>query len=256
MAIEKFQPMRKRFVKLTLWTKWITPSERALKTVPRNGFGNCVHFCLRSLGALERCEAANSFWVFVYASILLILSGFPLDSNFLAFFQKRSSQRQNIAKLFSDHYLQFNKIAQIFKNAISPYRIVVTFSFDTWASSCQFQIWFNTHHTRYLLQLEVCHLNVREALSASDAFDDLTNECLIFDVHDYWMLWHLWTSLFWQFTEIFTEEGRKSVKITHQVPNQPPRVTFTPGMRERMNDRAQALAAAQQVLKWYSGAPI
>ena len=47
-----------------------------------------------------------------------------------------------------------------------------------------------------------------------------------------------------QFTEIFTEEGRKSVKITHQVPNQEPRVTFTAGMRERMNDRA-AQAAAQ-----------
>ena len=52
-----------------------------------------------------------------------------------------------------------------------------------------------------------------------------------------------------QFTEIFTEEGRKSVKITHQVPNQPPRITLTPGMKERMNerlsDRQAAISAAQ-----------
>ena len=46
-----------------------------------------------------------------------------------------------------------------------------------------------------------------------------------------------------QFTEIFTEEGRKSVKITHRVPNKPPRVTYTPGMRERMNAVAAANAA-------------
>ena len=30
-----------------------------------------------------------------------------------------------------------------------------------------------------------------------------------------------------QFTEIFTEEGRRSVKITHQVPGQKPTVTYT-----------------------------
>ena len=47
-----------------------------------------------------------------------------------------------------------------------------------------------------------------------------------------------------QFTEIFTEEGRKSVKITHRVPNKPPRVTYTPGMRERMAAAANAAAAA------------
>ena len=52
----KFQPMRKRFLKLTLQTKWITPRERALKTVPQNDVGSCVHFCLRSLGLLERCD--------------------------------------------------------------------------------------------------------------------------------------------------------------------------------------------------------
>ena len=55
MAVEEFQPMRKRFLKLTLRTKWITPSERTLKTVQENGVGSCVHFCLRSLGPLERC---------------------------------------------------------------------------------------------------------------------------------------------------------------------------------------------------------
>jgi len=45
-----------------------------------------------------------------------------------------------------------------------------------------------------------------------------------------------------QFTEIFTEEGRKNVKITHKVPNQQPRVTFTAGMRATMS--AQASSAA------------
>lgn len=45
-----------------------------------------------------------------------------------------------------------------------------------------------------------------------------------------------------QFTEIFTEEGRKNVKITHKVPNQQPRVTFTAGMRATMT--AQASSAA------------
>ncbi|KAL0273255.1 UNVERIFIED_CONTAM: hypothetical protein PYX00_005968 [Menopon gallinae] len=36
-----------------------------------------------------------------------------------------------------------------------------------------------------------------------------------------------------QFTEIFTEEGRKSVRITHVIPGQQHRVSYTPGMRER-----------------------
>jgi len=36
-----------------------------------------------------------------------------------------------------------------------------------------------------------------------------------------------------QFTEIFTEEGRKSVRITHIVPGQPTRVTCTNSMRDR-----------------------
>ena len=50
-----------------------------------------------------------------------------------------------------------------------------------------------------------------------------------------------------QFTEIFTEEGRKSVKITHRVPNHEPRITYTPGLvRERMNnDKAAALLRLQ-----------
>ena len=43
------------FIKLTLRTKWITPCERASKTVPENSVGNCVHFCLRPLQPLERC---------------------------------------------------------------------------------------------------------------------------------------------------------------------------------------------------------
>jgi len=43
-----------------------------------------------------------------------------------------------------------------------------------------------------------------------------------------------------QFTEIFTEEGRKNVKITHKVPNQQPRVTFTAGMRQTMAAQASS----------------
>ena len=55
-----------------------------------------------------------------------------------------------------------------------------------------------------------------------------------------------------QFTEIFTEEGRKSVKITHRVPNHEPRITYTPGLvRERMNnDKAAARAALLRHLCW------
>lgn len=37
-----------------------------------------------------------------------------------------------------------------------------------------------------------------------------------------------------QFTEIFTEEGRKSVKITHIVPGHPPKVSFSRGMLESL----------------------
>jgi transcription factor SPT20 homolog len=48
-----------------------------------------------------------------------------------------------------------------------------------------------------------------------------------------------------QFTEIFTEEGRKSVKITHKVPGQTPRVTYTPGMKASLAQQA-AVAAQQQ----------
>lgn len=46
-----------------------------------------------------------------------------------------------------------------------------------------------------------------------------------------------------QFTEIFTEEGRKSVKITHNVPGQPPRISCTAKMWEH---RIQQQAAMQQ----------
>ena len=47
--VEELQPMRKWFLDLTLRTKWITPCERAWKTVPQNVVASCVHFCLRSL---------------------------------------------------------------------------------------------------------------------------------------------------------------------------------------------------------------
>lgn len=36
-----------------------------------------------------------------------------------------------------------------------------------------------------------------------------------------------------QFREIFTEEGRKAVKITHVVPGLPSKISFTQGMREK-----------------------
>lgn len=42
-----------------------------------------------------------------------------------------------------------------------------------------------------------------------------------------------------QFTEIFTEEGRKSVKITHNVPGKISRVTYTAGMLEQQNQQKQ-----------------
>ena len=50
MAVEEFQPTKKWFLKLTLQTKWITPSEKALKTVPENGVGSCVHIFRGNLG--------------------------------------------------------------------------------------------------------------------------------------------------------------------------------------------------------------
>ncbi|XP_015608658.1 mucin-6 [Cephus cinctus] len=49
-----------------------------------------------------------------------------------------------------------------------------------------------------------------------------------------------------QFTEIFTEEGRKNVRIMHVVPGQTPRVTCTPGM-QRAHQQAQQAQAAQLV---------
>lgn len=51
-----------------------------------------------------------------------------------------------------------------------------------------------------------------------------------------------------QFTEIFTEEGRKSVRIKHIVPGQLPRISFTPGMRETQrsgsNSSSQSLGSS------------
>ena len=73
--------MRKQFLKLTLQTKWITPSERALKTVLENDVRSCVHFCLRSLWHLERCDHsyfgrfAITSWVWVKS----IISYWTLD---------------------------------------------------------------------------------------------------------------------------------------------------------------------------------
>ncbi|XP_014602622.1 PREDICTED: transcription factor SPT20 homolog isoform X3 [Polistes canadensis] len=49
-----------------------------------------------------------------------------------------------------------------------------------------------------------------------------------------------------QFTEIFTEEGRKNVRIKHIVPGQTPRVTCTPGM-QRAHQQAQKVALAQHL---------
>ena len=58
-----------------------------------------------------------------------------------------------------------------------------------------------------------------------------------------------------QFTEIFTEEGRKNVKITHRVPNQQPRVTFTAGMRATMTAAAQAAQASESPASAAAGQP-
>ena len=52
-----------------------------------------------------------------------------------------------------------------------------------------------------------------------------------------------------QFTEIFTEEGRKSVRITHVVPGQPTRVTCTTSMRDRNARLAQQLQAQSQQIQ-------
>ena len=60
MALEKFSPPGKWFLKLTLQIKWSTPSESASKRVHKNDVVSCVHFCSRSLGLLERCEEPNS----------------------------------------------------------------------------------------------------------------------------------------------------------------------------------------------------
>ena len=54
-----------------------------------------------------------------------------------------------------------------------------------------------------------------------------------------------------QFTEIFTEEGRKSVKITHQVQGHPPRVMYTHSMREkeRLREKEEKQQQLQQQLQ-------
>ena len=52
-----------------------------------------------------------------------------------------------------------------------------------------------------------------------------------------------------QFTEIFTEEGRKSVKITHQVQGHPPRIMYTQSMREkeRLKEKEEPAPTAQPI---------
>lgn len=54
-----------------------------------------------------------------------------------------------------------------------------------------------------------------------------------------------------QFTEIFTEEGRKSVKITHQIQGHPPRIMYTQSMREkeRLKGKEEQAAAEASATK-------
>ena len=49
LAVEKFNQWERRCLKPSLRTKWIT------LTVPENGVGNSVIFCLRLLGPFEKC---------------------------------------------------------------------------------------------------------------------------------------------------------------------------------------------------------
>ena len=78
MALEKFPPTGKWFLKLTLQKKWITPSERASKSVSENGVGSCVQFCLRSIGPLERCGLTKSVRLFCGTLINYLLGGIGL----------------------------------------------------------------------------------------------------------------------------------------------------------------------------------
>ena len=53
-----FYKPRKWFHHPTLQAKWVTSCETAWKSVPKNGvIGVCMHFCLRMLVHLERCES-------------------------------------------------------------------------------------------------------------------------------------------------------------------------------------------------------
>ena len=51
-----------RFLKPTLWTKWITPCESAWKTVPDNGVGNCVRFYCSHLSLLKDVKVVYLYW--------------------------------------------------------------------------------------------------------------------------------------------------------------------------------------------------
>ncbi|CAH2238751.1 jg11635 [Pararge aegeria aegeria] len=55
-----------------------------------------------------------------------------------------------------------------------------------------------------------------------------------------------------QFTEIFTEEGRKSVRIKHIVPGQLPRVSFTGGMREMLLLQQRSAQASSSTVQTHA----
>ena len=71
---------------ITLQTNWMTPCERAWKTVPQNGVASCVHFCLRSLVRFERCAICeinlNMKWPILLSHAIINLKGFPLRASY------------------------------------------------------------------------------------------------------------------------------------------------------------------------------
>ena len=69
LAVEKFQPMRKRFAKLTLQTKLITPSERAFKMVSKDGVISCVH---RHFGFWKDVNVKPSFFYWLWWKPLIL----------------------------------------------------------------------------------------------------------------------------------------------------------------------------------------
>ena len=55
MAVEKISTNEKVVGQANTTNKMDHTNSKSIKTVPKNGVGSCVHFCLRSLGHLERC---------------------------------------------------------------------------------------------------------------------------------------------------------------------------------------------------------